>query len=97
MAETRIAARVHDADLLAGIKAAAATYRARLIHWTDALSRETGLPLDIAKASAQRGTRLRTPIDATLIAAQQTVLDTFGKAGEVKAKRPLAQAFVPLA
>ena len=61
------------------------------------LSHETGLPLDIAKASAQRGTRLRTPIDATLIAAQQTVLDTFGKAGEVKAKRPLAQAFVPLA
>lgn len=43
MAETRIAARVQDADLLAGIKAAAATYRARLIHWTDALSRDTGL------------------------------------------------------
>jgi pilus assembly protein CpaE len=38
MSELRIAARVRDAELLAGVKTAAATYRARLIHWTDALS-----------------------------------------------------------
>ncbi len=38
MSEFRIAARVRDADLLAGVKTAAATYRARLIHWTDTLS-----------------------------------------------------------
>lgn len=38
MSEVRIAARVRDADLLAGVKSAAATYRARLVHWTDALS-----------------------------------------------------------
>lgn len=38
MSELRIAARVRDADLLAGVKNAAATYRAGLIHWTDALS-----------------------------------------------------------
>ena len=37
MSEPRIVARVRDADLLAGVKAAAATYRARLTHWTDAL------------------------------------------------------------
>lgn len=37
MSELRIAARVRDPDLLAGVKTAAATYRARLIHWTDAL------------------------------------------------------------
>ncbi|MGH6950667.1 MAG: AAA family ATPase, partial [Vitreimonas sp.] len=38
MSEVRIAARVRDADLLAGVKSAAATYRARLVHWTDAMS-----------------------------------------------------------
>lgn len=37
MSEPRIVARVHDADLLAGVKAAAATYHAHLTHWTDAL------------------------------------------------------------
>lgn len=37
MSEPRIVARIHDAELLAGVKAAAATYHARLTHWTDAL------------------------------------------------------------
>lgn len=36
MSEPHIVARVRSADLLSGIKAAAATYRARLAHWTDA-------------------------------------------------------------
>jgi len=36
MSEPRIVARVRDARLLAGVKAAAATYRARLTHWNDA-------------------------------------------------------------
>lgn len=35
MNELRIAARVRDPDLLAGVKAAATTYRARLIHLAD--------------------------------------------------------------
>jgi pilus assembly protein CpaE len=43
MGEIRIAARVRDADILAGVKAAAATYRARLIHWTDALAADKNL------------------------------------------------------
>lgn len=43
MSQLRIAARVRDADVLAGIKSAAATYRARLIHWTDALGAEASL------------------------------------------------------
>jgi pilus assembly protein CpaE len=34
--ELRIVTRVRSADLIPGIKAAAATYRARLTHWTDA-------------------------------------------------------------
>ncbi len=43
MSELRIAARVRNADLLAGVKSAAATYRARLIHWTDALGVDASL------------------------------------------------------
>ncbi|MBX9746714.1 MAG: hypothetical protein K2X34_07420 [Hyphomonadaceae bacterium] len=35
MSEPRIVARVRDSELLAGVKAAAATYHARLVHWTD--------------------------------------------------------------
>ena len=43
MNELRIAVRVRDADLLVGVKSAAATYRARLIQWTDALSADPNL------------------------------------------------------
>ena len=43
MAETRIAARLYDADLLAAVKAAAATYRARLIHWTGSVASDANL------------------------------------------------------
>jgi pilus assembly protein CpaE len=43
MSELRIAARVRDADLLAGVKTAAATYRARLTHWTDTLGADLNL------------------------------------------------------
>lgn len=43
MSELRIAARVRDADLLAGVKNAAATYRARLIHWTDTVGADANL------------------------------------------------------
>lgn len=37
MSEPRIVARVRDPDLLAGVKAAAGTYHARLTQWTEAL------------------------------------------------------------
>ncbi|MGD9966263.1 MAG: CpaE family protein [Hyphomonadaceae bacterium] len=43
MSELRIAARVRDPDLLAGVKTAAATYRARFLHWTDALGLDSHL------------------------------------------------------
>lgn len=60
------------------------------------LSKETGLPLPIALATARINARERTPIDARLIADQQTIVDTFAAAGEVKAPRPAAPAFTPL-
>lgn len=41
--ERRIAARVRDPDLLAGVKNAAATYRARLIQWNDAANADGSL------------------------------------------------------
>lgn len=58
------------------------------------LAHETGLPLPIAREFAGRGGRLPVPIDAALVARQQVVLDTFRRFGEVKADRPLKDAFV---
>lgn len=61
------------------------------------LMRETGLPEAIARATVDRNSRVRAPIDAALIAEQQIVLDTFRASGDVKGTRPLKDAFVPLA
>jgi sulfonate transport system substrate-binding protein len=60
------------------------------------LSHETGLPLPIALGTAQVSGRVRTPIDAPLIRNQQVILDTFAKSGDIKAPRPLPQAFTAL-
>lgn len=43
MHETRIAARLEDANLLAGVKAAAAASRARLVHWTGPIANDSPL------------------------------------------------------
>lgn len=61
------------------------------------LMRETGLPEAIARATVDRNSRVRAPIDASLIAEQQIVLDTFRASGEVKGERLLKDAFVSLA
>lgn len=57
------------------------------------LARETGLPPDIARATAEKNVRLRVPIDASVISDQQVVLDTFRRFGEVKTVRPIDKAF----
>jgi sulfonate transport system substrate-binding protein len=75
---------------------------ARALEWANAhieafskvLAHETGLPLPIAREFAGRGGRLPVPIDAALVARQQVVLDTFRQFGEVKADRPIKDAFV---
>jgi sulfonate transport system substrate-binding protein len=59
------------------------------------LSRETGLPLPIAQVMVAKNLRKYVPIDAALIEEQQTVLETFARAGELGALRPLSKAFVP--
>ena len=43
MAEARIAARLYDADLLAAVKAGAAAYRARLVHWSGPVANSANL------------------------------------------------------
>ncbi len=58
------------------------------------LAKETGLPPDIARATAEKNIRLRVPIDNRVISDQQVVLDTFRTFGEVKSSRPLDGAFI---
>jgi len=84
------------ADFLARETKALAWAASHADDYAAVLARETGLPLAIARATALRNGRQRVLIDSGLIAAQQQVLDTFRQAGEVKAVRPLAQAFAPI-
>jgi sulfonate transport system substrate-binding protein len=56
------------------------------------LARETGLSLEDARYTANRGLAV-IPTDAALIREQENVLATFAKAGAASAKRPLAAAF----
>lgn len=75
---------------------------AKALDWADThaddfakvLAQETGLPLPIATKFVIGNGRHSVPIDRELISRQQVVLDTFRQFGEVKAERPLADAFV---
>lgn len=58
------------------------------------LSKETGLPVPIARETIVRAGRTGVPIDDALIRGQQEVFDTFRASGEVKGSRPVADAFV---
>lgn len=57
------------------------------------LARETGLPIDIARDYALKSKRVSVPLDAEVVTAQQQVLDTFKRAGAIRADRPIEQAF----
>lgn len=75
---------------------------AKALSWADGhvdafsavLAKETGLPLDIARQTAEKNLRSRVPIDQAVIADQKVVLETFRRFGEVKSTRPLDEAFV---
>jgi sulfonate transport system substrate-binding protein len=84
------------ADFLARESRALAWAAAHVEAYGTMLSHETGLPLPIALGTAQVSTRTRVPIDAALIATQQVILDTFTKSGDIKAPRPLPEAFAAL-
>jgi len=57
------------------------------------LAKETGLPLDIARASFERSNRIARPIDATRVANEQAIADRFRAAGLLDPKRPVEDAF----
>jgi len=60
------------------------------------LARETGLPIEIARITAQKNLRLPVPVGAALIADQEIVLETFRKAGDIGSPRPIADAFADI-
>jgi len=60
------------------------------------LSHETGLPLPIAQGTVACSTRVRTAIDPHLVADQQTIIDTFRAAGDIRTPLAASGAFAPL-
>ncbi|WP_083224718.1 ABC transporter substrate-binding protein [Sphingomonas panacis] len=57
------------------------------------LAKETGLPLDIARASFDRNNRVSVPIDAGIVEHERVVAKRFETAGLIDAKRPVTEAF----
>lgn len=60
------------------------------------LARETGMPLAITKEVAAKNAFLPVPLDAGVEQDLQQVFDTYAAGGALVARRPLADAFVPL-
>jgi sulfonate transport system substrate-binding protein len=80
-------------DFLAREARAVAWARAHPDEFAKVLARETGLPLDIARASFDRNNRVSQPVDAGVIAHEQDIAQRFRKAGLLKAERPVKDAF----
>lgn len=57
------------------------------------LAAETGLPLDIARASFDRNNRTAVPIDAGIVDHERVIAERFRAAGLIDARRPVADAF----
>jgi sulfonate transport system substrate-binding protein len=58
------------------------------------LAKETGLPLPIARQTAQIAAQRDVPITPQLVVAQQAVFDIFARGGALVARRPVADAYV---
>lgn len=80
-------------DFLQREAKALAWARANPESYARVLATETGLPLDIARASFDRNNRVSVPIDAGVIAHEQTIARRFAAAGLIAAKRPVTEAF----
>lgn len=85
--------RAQLADFLKREAKAVAWARAHPNAFAQVLARETGLPLDIARASFDRNNRLSRPIDASIIAHEQAITRRFQKAGLTGGQRDVKQAF----
>jgi sulfonate transport system substrate-binding protein len=81
------------ADFLQREAKAVAWARAHPDQFAQVLSKETGLPLDIARASFDRNNRVSQPIDATIVAHEQDIMARFRKAGLIQGDRDVSQAF----
>ncbi len=80
-------------DFLAREAKAVAWARAHPDEFSQVLAKETGLPLDIARASFDRNNRISQPIDGKVIAHEQEITARFQKAGLIDPKRSVTEAF----
>lgn len=81
------------ADFLQREARAVAWARAHPDQFAQVLAQETGLPLDIARASFDRNNRVSRPIDAGIIAHEQAITGRFRKAGLTDGERDVGAAF----
>ncbi|WP_336966443.1 ABC transporter substrate-binding protein [Sphingobium aquiterrae] len=81
------------ADFLQREAKAVAWARAHPDAFAQVLAKETGLPLDIARASFDRNNRISQPIDAKVIAHEQDITVRFRNAGLIEGDRDVTQAF----
>jgi sulfonate transport system substrate-binding protein len=80
-------------DFLSREARALAWARANPDTYARVLATETGLPLDIARASFDRNNRVSVPIDAGIVAHERTIAARFATAGLIAVDRPVEQAF----
>lgn len=81
------------ADFLKREAEAVAWARAHPDQFAAVLAKETGLPLDIARASFERSNRVSRPIDAGIIAHEEAITGRFQRAGLIENARSVSQAF----
>lgn len=80
-------------DFLKREAKAVAWARAHPDQFAAVLAKETGLPLDIARASFERSNRVSRPIDAGIIAHEEAITGRFQRAGLIQTARNVSQAF----
>lgn len=81
------------ADFLRREARAVAWARANPDAFAAVLAKETGLPLDIARASFDRNNRISRPIDSTIVAHEQDITGRFQRAGLIDGGRKVDEAF----
>lgn len=80
-------------DFLAREAKAVAWARAHPDQFAQVLAKETGLPLDIARASFDRNNRISRPIDDKILAHEQDITARFRNAGLIQSERAVKDAF----
>jgi sulfonate transport system substrate-binding protein len=81
------------ADFLQREAKAVAWARAHPDAFAAVLAKETGLPLDIARASFDRNNRISQPIDGKIIAHEREITGRFQRAGLIDGQRKVDDAF----